>query len=165
MFPIPVTPGEIIITQEISQVPLGALCKKKLKNATLYEVPAGFRKNLLKLLSEQEEKTTLFDLFPSCSFKMEGTEYHLHEKITISSSYSMSWMVKKADSADGLFSLVAIGQNRTARTKDWIGYSKLYQAADIPTLAEYLTVQEVDSSFFEKKAVYKFCEHGTERVN
>ena len=146
--------GDVIMTQEIQQIPLSRLGNKNISHMTLYGIPADLEAAARAALEPQDGLTTLGRILPSGSIVTEdGKEYPLTRLVWISTSYSMAWFVQKID-GDNL-TLVAIGQNRDAREKDFALYQTKYSQERLPSLEEYMTA-DVMVSFLKGKAVHTF---------
>lgn len=150
--------GDVIVTQEAQKISLRRLGNKNIKQMSLYGIPEDLEKAARAVLEKQKVLTTLGNLFPSGEIKTEQGVYSLDTSVWISTSYSMAWFVQAIDGEN--IKLVAIGQNREAREKDYAQYLALYDSEKLPSLEEYMSA-DVMMSFLKGKAVHTLSSDGT----
>lgn len=161
---IPINVGDVLVTTEILRLRLGQVNRNRLEQDILFDCPVGFVEAAKDVLFAYPRLTTLNEVLKDrVLYGANGEVYDLSTEVETSRrGFEMQWYVQ--DIKDETYSLIAIGAGRTARIKDWEDILKIYKTVpmgeDAPTLEEYVSVQGVDSSFFEKKAVFRLDEGG-----
>lgn len=167
--------GDILITTELTTLRLGQINKIHIENDILFDLPHGFLRTAEAILEPYHKAFTLNEYMGANGQILPGVDgesFDLSQKIEISrSGFEMQWYVRNADPKHDLYDLIAIGTGRTVRMNDWKDIASVYlqipsMQEEIPELKDFIFVNGVDSSFFEKKAVFKTTAYnGKERFN
>lgn len=159
---IPIEAGDVIITHEVIRSKLGQISKQRLDSDMIYNLPYGFTDAAVKALENLPEDVPLFAVSQTGTLQGEaGISYNLHDSAdTARKGFQMQWYVAEADNDNDQYSLVAIGSSRSSRIQDWEKAQQFLPSNEIPDVTEYLYLKNVDSTFFEKKAVFRLTSSG-----
>ena len=160
---IPIDVGDVIITHEVVRSKLGLISKDRLNSEMIYNLPSGFTKAAEKILQAHADNVPLFAVSEEGKLVDDsGCEYNLHESADFArKGGEMQWYVAEADHENDRYSLVAIGGGRISRIQDWHLIQNILSSDEVPDISEYLVLRGIDSSFFEKKAVFRLASTGT----
>lgn len=161
---IPVTKGDIIVAIETQRVKLGTISMEKLNNNMMFGVPKGFVEDAKEALSTCPENVCLWNHIPEGILYGANGIYDLNQYIEISAKDGeMYWYVSGVDEENDKYELLAIGESRARRTEDWMLSRCLFiNSDDLPGLEDYIRVKDVNSTFFIRKAVFRFNETNPE---
>ena len=151
---IEVKKGEVILTKEITTIPIGALTKKKMQKCSFFGIPKELLEEAAARLELYRDHILLSDVVSDESIKACGKEYDLSTPIIYSNSRAWdTWYV--AAVANNTYCLSAIGANKVARTQSYHQCAEFISHAKegyIPSLDSCLQIT-VERSFFDRKAV------------
>lgn len=152
--------GEVIVTLEKKNIRLGYINKQKLHSLHFFGLPKGFAEDANTALENHLSRVNLGSICQSNRFiGASGAEYDLNMVVEAASPKAeMQWYVKEADPEKQIYTLAAIAKGREKRTADWASFLPLLGADELPDISDFLEVKNVDSSFFDKKAILQFTE-------
>ena len=153
---IPIAVGDVIITYEICRSKIGCISKDRLMNGMIYELQPGFVDAAQTALAPHPSDMPLFAITQNGTLHGEKQDFDLNKSVSVAKKdMAMQWFVVEADHEKDRYSLVAIAGGRKARIQDWENIQRYLAADEIPPVSQYLYLRDIDSSFFEKKAVFR----------